>query len=223
VAAKTDQDRFVEEHAGLVRHIANKLKAQLDLQSIDLDDMIAYGNHGLIEAQSRYDASRGVQFNTFAYYRIRGAILDGVRKFAYMPRRVYVMVKAAEAADMVAEGVGDMRAAAPGAAREDLEATAQTLDEAVSKITAAYVMSVVGQGPDDKPETPEERFTDAEERDRIDQVVAKLPEREQRIVRAFYFESRTMDDIAKELGISKSWVSRIHSKALEMLKEDLGG
>lgn len=214
------EDQFVEEHTPLVKSIAQKLRVQLELTS-DLDDLMAFGLQGLIEARTRYDPSRGVQFNTFAYYRIRGAILDGVRKMSYMPRRVWIAVKTTDAADSVLEGIGEARAAAPGGVREDVENTLDVLGDAMDKITASFLMSAVGQGPDDAPETPEETFVDAQQKERVEAVLGALPPREQRIVRAFYFENRPLDEIAKELKISKSWASRIHTKALELMKKSL--
>ena len=75
---KTD-DAFVKQYAGLVRTIASKVRAQMDL-TCELDDLIAFGTQGLIEAASRFDESRGIQFNTFAYYRIRGAIIREIAR-----------------------------------------------------------------------------------------------------------------------------------------------
>lgn len=212
-------DQLVRDYQGLVRSIAQKLHGQLDL-TCELEDLVAFGNKGLVEAAGRYDASRGVQFNTFAYYRIRGAVLDGVRAMAYLPRRAHARLRAAEARDDVTESIGEARAATPEV-RGDVSATVTALDEALGRLTASYVMAAVGQGEDDKPTTPEEAVISAELRTRVAKALAKLPERERALVQGFYFEGRKFDEVAKELGVSKSWASRLHGKALALLKESL--
>lgn len=218
-AMATEADAFVKDYQGLVRSIAIKVRGQFDL-TCDLDDLIAFGNQGLLQAKARFDPTRGVQMNTFAYYRIRGAVLDGVRRMAYLPRRIHHKVREAEAVDLVTEPIGEARAAAPEV-RSDVGATAQALDDALSRVTASYLMSAVGQGPEDQPETPEEELVGAETRARVAKALEGLPEREQALVRGFYFDGRQFDEVASELGISKSWASRLHAKALDLLRDVL--
>ena len=214
-----DDSSYVTEYEPFVRSIALKLVAQLDLK-VDMEDLHAFGVKGLVEARSRYDASRGVQFNTFAYYRIRGAMLDGIRLMAYMPRRIHQMLRTAEATDLLVEPLGEIRAA-PGAPPPDILTTTEVLDDVLTRLTASYVLASLGQGEEDKPDTPEELFASASERARVSEVVQTLPDRERALVQGFYFDGRTLDDIAKDLGISKSWASRLHTKALELLRDAL--
>jgi len=214
-----ESDAIVKDYQGLVRSIALKMRSQFDL-TCELDDLIAFGNQGLLEAMSRFDPSRGVQMNTFAYYRIRGAVLDGVRRMAYLPRRIHQKIRAAESLDLVTEPIGDARAANPEL-KADLEATAQSLDDALSRVTAGFLMAAVGQGVDDQPETPEQELVDAQSRARVNKALEGLPERERALVQGFYFDGRQFDEVAKELGISKSWASRLHAKALDLLRDVL--
>jgi len=214
-----DDDRFIEEHRPLVRGLAHRIRAEFDL-NVDLDDLIACGFRGLVEARSRFDPSRGVQFNTFAYYRVRGAILDGVRSMAYLPRRTHALLKASEAASDVTEDLGERRAAAPaGATRK--EDAAEALDEALGRMTAAWVMAAVGQDANATPDSAEERLVAVGQAARVRAAVAKLPERERALVEGFYFGERRFDEVAAELGISKSWASRLHGKALSLLRDAL--
>src|SRR5688572_19733629 len=134
---------FVAEHRPLVRGLAIRIKTQLELTT-DTEDLIAYGFGGLLEARERFDPSRGVQFTTFAYYRIRGAILDGVRQMAYLPRRIHGKRKAAEAIDRAAEQTALARAATPEA-RNDAAATLDAIDDILGKASAAFVIAAVGQ------------------------------------------------------------------------------
>src|SRR5690606_34015644 len=110
--SEREEHEFVSEHEPLVRSIATRIRAELQL-NVQLEDLIAYGYTGLLQARERFEPSRGVRFTTFAYYRVRGAIPDGVRTMARLPRRVHAAPKAAEALDTVAEAAGQERAWAP--------------------------------------------------------------------------------------------------------------
>ena len=146
-SGKTD-DAFIAEYRPLVVSIARRTRHQLDLK-VDDDDLIAFGYQGLLEARSRFDSSRGVQFNTFAYYRVRGAIIDGVRAMAFLPRRAHERLKMAEAADQVAEGVAETAAQDP--ASTTAEMAAKTIDDTLAKLSASYVLNALGQDEASQP------------------------------------------------------------------------
>jgi RNA polymerase sigma factor for flagellar operon FliA len=212
-------DEFVEEFRPLVMSAAQKVSRQLDLKG-DTDDLLAAGFQGLVEARSRYDAGRGVKFNTFAYYRVRGAMIDWVRRQGFHSRRAWQRVKAAEALDLVGETVVNERAADP-TARQDRARTAASLQGALDKVTASFVMSAVGQDVQTTDETPLSALLGGERADQVREAVAKLPERERALVQGFYFENRRFDDLAADLGISKSWACRLHGKAVSLLAKQL--
>ncbi len=222
--AGSEEERFIREHEGLVRGIATRLRGEMDL-SLDFDDLVAWGYHGLLEAKARFDPARRVQFNTFAYYRVRGAMIDGVRKMAYLPRRLHQMRKVAEAADLVGESVAESQAGASPAQKSDVEANLAAIDDTLGKITAAYVIEAMGQSEDESDATPEEVVAERQHTTKreaqLHALLAKLPEREAMVVRGFYFEGRLLDDIAAELGVSRSWASRIHTRALGLLRDQI--
>ncbi len=210
-------DAFVREHEGLVRSQAVKLRAQLELKS-DLEDLVAYGMQGLLEAQQRFEPERGVRFVHFAYYRIRGAILDGVRQMAYLPRRAHVLRRAAETLDRAAEEQAIARARTPEA-RSSAADTLAAVDDILAKTCAAYVIGAVGQDEErDQPTTPEEETLSAEARVRVRHALDVLEERERALVEGYYLDGRTLDEIGQELGITKSWASRICSRALVKMR-----
>jgi RNA polymerase sigma factor for flagellar operon FliA len=209
-------DAFAKQHEPFVRSIATRVRNELDL-NCDQEDLVAWGFQGLLEARQRYDANRNVQFNTFAYYRVRGAVIDGVRKMAYLSRRAHQIRKFAEAADDLLEQEAETRAASPEA-RADVAQTVQAIDDVLGRLTASFVIASVGQDQASAPELQDESLIRAETSVRVREAVAKLPEREAKVVRELYFEGRLLDDIAKDLGVSKSWASRIHTKALRVLK-----
>ena len=215
---------FVEEYRPLVVSIAHKVRAQFELD-IDLDDLQAYGFTGLIEAKGRFDPERGVKFNTFAYYRIRGAMLDGVRKAGYLPARAYARLKAAQAALEIGESVAETYAANPKRSSGQAPDRAQTLNQVhdtLTKLTASFTIAAVGQsGEDTDSRRAETQLLERERRDELKQAMTQLPEREYALIHGFYFEGRRFDEVAAELGISKSWASRLHSKALKSLRKAL--
>lgn len=213
-------DRFIEEHRGLVEGLARKVRSELDLRC-ELDDLVAYGLTGLLQARKRFDPARGVQFRTFAYYRIRGAILDGVRRMAFMPRAAHRRMRLAEATDAVAEPLGEARGATGvGPSRA---AAGEALDDALGKISAAFTLSALGQDAESPAETPADVLVAAEVGHRVRDAVGRLPDRERALVEGFYFHGRRFDEVAAELGISKSWASRLHTKALSRLRGILDG
>lgn len=206
-----------EAHHELVERVVRRLQRELDL-SCDPQDLRAWGHQGLLEAKGRFDPSRGVRFTTFAYYRVRGAVLDGVRKQGWLKRRAYAKLKAYEAADLAGEQVAESEAQSPSGS---LAARAAQIGDALGKISAAYMLSALGQGEQDRPDTPEELLGDAEARVVVKSGLSVLPERERVLVEAVYFEGATIEEAGARLGLSKSWASRMHAKALERMRKHL--
>jgi RNA polymerase sigma factor for flagellar operon FliA len=210
---------FVAEHRPLVRSLAMRIKSQLELTT-DVEDLIAYGFGGLLEARERFDPSRGVQFTTFAYYRIRGAILDGVRAMAYLPRRIHVRRKAAEAMDRAAEEAAFSRAASPEE-RADAVHALDAIDDILGRASAAWVIAALGQAKEDAPPSAEKQLILGEDRERVAAGLEVLPERERTLIEGYYFNDRTLEEMGIEMGISKSWASRLHTRALRLLRDAL--
>ncbi|MBW2462960.1 MAG: sigma-70 family RNA polymerase sigma factor [Deltaproteobacteria bacterium] len=212
-----DDRDFVDEWRPFVASIAHKVCAQFGIQG-ELDDLLAAGMEGLVGARNRFDASRGVKFNTFAYYRVRGAIIDHVRRQAYLPSGSHRLVRAA-AADDVLEAEAQIQGASP--AKGDAAANLRRADDVLGKLTASFVIASLGQDEAEAVETPEAFVIARTEATRVRQALDELPDRERALVKGFYFEGRRFDEVAAELGISKSWASRIHGKALDLLRRAL--
>ncbi len=209
-------DPELQAHREQVDRIVRGLIRELDL-SCDPDDLRGWGFQGLLEAKQRFDPSRGVRFSAFAHYRIRGAILDGVRSQGFLRRRAYARLKAAEATDAVAEQLGEERGGESGSPAT----RAQDLESALGKISAAFLIAAVGQGEDRAPERPDEMLAGAEERTLVRKGLDVLPERERVLVEAVYFEGVTIEEAGSRLGLSKSWASRMHAKALDRMRKEL--
>lgn len=209
-------DKFVEQYSNLVSSVARKTREQLGLEC-ELADLVGFGYRGLLEAKKRFDPSRGVQFQSFAYYRIRGAIIDGVRKMSYLPRRAHARLRAAEVLDTEAELAGETRAGVPEM-RSDLAANVRAIDAILGRIAAAYSISNAAAECDSGENSPEEILIDKERKQMALKAMEELPEREKVLIRGFYLDDRSLEELAREMGISKSWACRIHGKALDQLR-----
>src|SRR6187200_2233471 len=106
------QDDDTASQSELVERVLRRVVRELSL-SVDLGDLRGWGHAGLLEAKQRFDASRGVRFSTFAYYRVRGAMLDGVRRQGWIKRSAYAKLKTLEAADALCETEGETTAQGP--------------------------------------------------------------------------------------------------------------
>jgi RNA polymerase sigma factor for flagellar operon FliA len=205
----------IDAHRELVERVVRRLVAELEL-SCDLDDLRGYGFQGLYEAKQRFDPDRGVRFSTFAYYRIRGAVVDGIRSQGWMRRRAYAKLKAFEAMDALSEQVAEAQGASTPTS---LAERAQRLDETLAKVSAAYMLAAVGQDKQEDDTTPESLFTDAQNVVVVREALSALPDKEQTLLRSIYFDGLTIDQAGQQLGLSKSWASRLHGKALERLRD----
>lgn len=190
---------FIARHERMVHGLAVRLRRELALRG-DLDDLIAFGFGGLLEARARFDPTRGVRFQTFAYHRVRGAMLDGVRKMAGLPRRAHERVLAESQAK-------------PTAAPTDL-------DKAFTRIGASLTAATMLQGAFGS-ESPEATLLRHEAIARLLRALPRLSPRQRALIRGFYFEGRSLDAVSQELGISRSWASRLHTQALRELREAL--
>lgn len=189
-------------------------------------ELEAWGREGLLDAARRFDPARGVSFRTFAYYRVRGAMLDGLRKMGAWSRRGYERVALLQAAQSTGEGLYEDHAASGDAARaqEKLRehmasmATAMTLGLfAASAVESKEIIAVA------RTEDPETKYASAELGSLLRASVDELPPPEDEVIRRHYFEGETLEAVGKSLGLSKSWTSRLHTRAIRRLTARLKG
>jgi RNA polymerase sigma factor for flagellar operon FliA len=211
-------DDFIREYEPFVRGVVERTRAQLLLEC-DVEDLMAFGFEGLLGARKRFDASRGVQFKSFAYYRVRGAIVDGVRSMAYLPRRAYARLKAVEAADTVAEPLGEANAQRDTPV--DGESALRAIDGALGRIAAAYCCAASAEDEDAPGGDPEGEVIERQRRNLTREAIDALPEQERFLIHGHYIAGRRFDELAAEMGLSKSWASRLHTRALGRLRQQL--
>jgi RNA polymerase sigma factor for flagellar operon FliA len=218
------------ENLELVEVLARQIIRSLG-HAAELDDLLSFGREGLLDAARRFDDSRGVPFRGYANFRVRGAIIDGVRSSARLSRRTHERLNGLQAAARVSEGaVEDLNAPRPAVA--DPASAERALGDhlaAMATAMAAGFLSPTAQGEDGERtpvasgDDPEEAFGRAELLLVIQQALGELPKEEAELVRRHYLEGHRFDRVAEELGLSKSWASRLHTRALGRLAKKLRG
>jgi RNA polymerase sigma factor for flagellar operon FliA len=222
-----DRDRLVEEHLHLVHSIAAKLQRRLG-KTMEPGDLVGYGTQGLIEAARKFDPKQGVAFATFAYYRIRGAIFDGMRTMGWYSRGDYARYRAEERANEYVAAAADREAARaaadPSATKSDRGQALEDIAEILSGVATVHITSIEGawEIPDDRFKAPDDELQDTQGRARVRKALAGLPEKERRLMELYYFADMKLEEAGAELGLSKSWASRLHARAVNQLREALG-
>ncbi len=214
----------------LVEIIARQVRRTLG-PGIELDDLVSYGREGLLDAARRYDPSRGVPFRAYANFRVRGAVVDGVRATARLPRRVHERLRALDSAHRVSEGAAEDTLGAPPlpGSRADAERALSTHLAAMATAMAVGLVAETGRGEEgeitsvDTRSSPEEALGNAELLARVRSAIETLPKEEAELVRRHYLEGERFDRVAVDLGLSKSWASRLHTRAIGRLTKRLRG
>ncbi len=212
-----------ESELDLVDVVARQISRRIG-PVVTLDDLRSFGREGLLRAARSFDAERGVPFRRWANLRVKGAIFDGVRQWGGLPRRVYRELRAMEAADHVQEAFDEQDAASPASTPETADARLTAHLASLATAMALGASSAKWREPvecDSGQATPEELFARAELLAYLRRVVTTLPEKERTLLERYYFGGQTLEDAAASLGLSKSWGSRLHARALEALVTEL--
>lgn len=220
----TARDELIDEYRAYTERVVGSLIRLFRLPLDRYDEFISAGYLGLVEAASRFDFSAGTPFRSFAFLRIRGAIIDGIRESVGMSGKVYQKLRAFEAANDLREQIA--HEADPSRRSVASERLTRILDHAVTA-SLSYRLSIRDAEIEisGRSEAPVDPATIAESRElvkKIHEFVATLPERERNIIRDYYFRGLPFAQIAEAYGRkSKSWVSRIHRRALVHLQEQV--
>lgn len=229
-----EDSREVLERFNTALDLVDTIAAQLGKKLgriVEHDDLLSFGREGLLDAARRYDESRGVPFRVYASFRVRGATYDGVRRMAALPRGVYQKLAGFEAQSLTSDGEAAYVFAEHGVTRAPEEMD-QVLADHLAGMAMAAVLGLIadrdgeGRGSeqswDDTP-NPEQEFANAELLHRIRQELTGLDAEEREVVRRHYFEGERLENVAQDLNISKSWASRLHTRALARLGKRLQG
>ncbi|WP_437612709.1 sigma-70 family RNA polymerase sigma factor [Sorangium sp. So ce834] len=215
---RTPEDRLLAEGLDLLQLVAKRIARRLG-RRIPVEDLVALGHPALLEVVRTYDPGRS-SFEAYAKRKIRWAIFDGIRRETRW-RSAAARASALAASARFAEGRGvDDDAGAP-ATQEDYAARLGGLLAGHAAAMALGLLSAQGDvaAIPDAADSPEERASAAELAQAVRHAVRELPERERALVERHYFDDERFDQIAQDLGISKSWASRLHSQAIARLGE----
>ena len=213
----------VQEGLELVHLVARQMQRQIGA-SLQLDELESLGREGLLGAARSFDASRGVPFRGWANLRIRGAIIDGLRSTSGLPRGAYRKLRALEASDAYQEAAQEEAAAAPTGSDEAADERLGGFLEGMAIAMAAAFLSKTGDEIEhaiDPSAHQEEALMRAQLSEIVRTAIAGRPEAERILLEAHYFHDKTLEQAAAEIGLSKSWASRLHARALEGVAREL--
>jgi len=202
---------LIQSCQGLVRSIAWKIHQRLP-RSVELDDLIGYGQVGLAEAARDFDAGRGIQFTTYAYYRVRGAVLDGLSTMSWFSKADYSRGRYEQAANSVL----DESSAEPETSSELSWFTTTTRSLSAAFLISDFAsVSLEQQTADSGSPSMDADFEDL--RKTIGEALDRLPEQDRGLIEDIYFRGMSIKDAGERIGISKAWASRLHARILRNL------
>ena len=225
------REKLILEYAPLVKLVAGRLSMYLGY-NVEYDDLVSYGIFGLIDAIDKFDNMKGVKFETYASLRIRGAILDQIRKMDWIPRTIRQKQKKIDAVMKEIE-------ASKGRAATD-EEIARSLgisdDDYLSwqsqmKITNVVSLNEFMESGSEIPaeQTGQQRFDSPEEvmekeelKKVLQQALELLTEKEKKVILLYYYEDLTLKEISNVLEVSESRISQLHTRALQKMKGKMG-
>ncbi len=224
-SAPRSPQQLMEEHQGLVRSLAWAMRSSLP-KNVDLEDLVSYGQVGLAEAARDFDPKLGNQFSTFAYYRIRGAMCDGLSKLMWFSRTAYQRMRYQQMADEVVQedisNPNDNEVDGP-------KGSTQWLSRMSTSLAMVYLATQLGEDDesgnlalaDHSAVRPDVSVEEQEAHSLVRELIETLPDDSRQLLRATYFEGLTLQEAGARLGLSKSWASRLHARALEQLGRTL--
>nr|MBP3598265.1 FliA/WhiG family RNA polymerase sigma factor [Eubacterium sp.] len=225
------REQLIIEYANLVNLVAGRMGMYLGY-TVEYDDLVGYGIFGLIDAIDKFDLAKNVKFETYASLRIRGSILDQIRKMDWIPRTLRQKQKQMDQACVRLEGQLGRQATDAEVAKE----LNITLDEyEVWRNEAQYTNLVslddyLEQGGDGnfeatgskRFEQPEQALEKQELKQQLMDALKTLTEKESSVITLYYYEELTLKEISKILEVSESRISQLHTKALQKIKIQLG-
>ncbi len=225
------REQIILEYAPLVKVVAGRLSMYLGY-NVEYDDLVSYGVFGLIDAIDKFDMDKEVKFETYASLRIRGAILDQIRKMDWIPRTVrQKQKKIDEAIKRVEMQTG--KTALDEEIAAELGVSNDELQEWQSQIKITNIVSLnefIEQGTEPVMDArhnshfiqPEERVQETELKEKLQEAMGQLTEKEKKVILLYYYEDLTLKEISRVLEVSESRISQLHTKALSKMQRTMG-
>lgn len=225
------REKIIVEYAPLVKLVAGRLSMYLGY-NVEYDDLVSYGIFGLIDAIDKFDPTKDVKFETYASLRIRGSILDQIRKMDWIPRTVRQRQK------MITNAIAEIETNTGRTATDEEVALALGISEEEyeswqSQMKVTSIVSLddfVEQGSDvadnrglsSQIDRPEEHLEKEELKKMLAEALELLTEKEKKVVVLYYYEELTLKEISNILEVSESRVSQLHTKGLAKMKKKMG-
>src|ERR1700722_7460889 len=219
-----EQERVLLEHLPIVRFLARRIHERLP-QHVDIEDLVSAGVVGLMDAFSKFDPAKKVQFRSYAQFRIRGAILDSLRTLDWSPRDLRRKGRAVEEAIRVLTAKMG-RAPGEGEVASEMGLGLEQYQQLLGELKGLEIGTLHMERNEDSgeeelayvPGKPEEdplfHCLRSELEDRLTDAIACLPERERMVMTLYYYEEMTMREIGLALGVVESRVSQVHASAV---------
>lgn len=207
--------RLIESHRSYAHAIAGEVLRKLP-SHVEKDDIRGAAELGLTEAANAFDGRPGVQFKTFAYYRIRGAIYDAIRKATWFSRDQYK--------ELVGEAAVNTLMSDEATVAQEPVSDVGELERHVGSVVACYMLSLDStdvEVPASRGKSAEEQVLQMEWRTRLRAALGRIPEKHRALLHSYYFEDKSLEEIGAGLGLSKSWTCRLHAKAIELLRREM--
>ena len=225
------REKIILEYAPLVKIVAGRLSMYLGY-NVEYDDLVGYGIFGLIDALDKFDVNKDVKFETYASLRIRGSILDQIRKMDWIPRTVrQKQKKIDEAIRKIETATG--RTATDEEIAEELQVSGDELLNWQSQLKVTNMVSLneyVEQGMEPVMDArgnshfiqPEDSVAQEELKKVLEQSLEVLTEKERKVITLYYYEDLTLKEISNILEVSESRISQLHTKALAKMRKTMG-
>ena len=225
------REQIIIEYAPLVKIVAGRLSMYLG-GNVEYEDLVSYGVFGLIDAIDKFDTNKDVKFETYASLRIRGSILDQIRKMDWIPRTVRQRQRKIDEAIKSLEArtgktpTDEMLAEELGVSGEELLSWQSQLK--VTNVVSLNEFVESGNEPvmDAKGNfrfaQPEEVIAETELKRMLKDAMQLLTEKEQKVILLYYYEDQTLKEISRVLEVSESRISQLHTKALQKMKKKMG-
>lgn len=222
------KEQLIIKYMPLVKLVAGRMAIYFG-GNVEYDDLVSYGSIGLLDAIEKFDSQKGVKFETYAYTRIKGAIIDCVRNQDFLPRSIRQKAKEIEKAYVEIEREGKTPTDHEVAKRVGI--SVDELQKLQERISSGMIISLDGfleqnyeskiGGLEDFVSQPEHFIENEELKEVLRQQIDNLMENERMVIVLYYYEELSIKEIAKVLGVSESRVSQLHTRALLKLRSAL--
>lgn len=206
---KTESNDLVNKYSDYVVKIAQQIKRNLH-PNIETQDLVSYGMTGLIEAANRFNPTLGVNFTTYSYYRIKGAIYDGLRCMGSLSRTEYKRQTYEEKEWLHLHETKKLN-------------TSDDFTKKAQQTASIYLVSLEQQEnislKDENIERADDLMAKLQLYEKMKKAIGYLSKKEQDIIKLYYFEELSLEEVGNKMGLSKSWTCRKHAKALEKLSD----